>query len=203
MTITLYHCHGARSVRPLWTLEELGLDYQLITLKFPPRVFNKEFKLVNPLGTVPCLVEGDVVMTESAGIAQYLVERHGPTDLAVAPCEPDYGDYLNWLHRSDATLTFPQTLVYRYSVLEPEERRNPQIVADYRRWFLGRLRCVEEALAEREYLCAGRFTIADICVGYALHFANFLGIDEAFTPAIQPWWSRITARPAYQRSKNL
>jgi glutathione S-transferase len=197
MPLTLYHCSGARSVRPLWTLLEMGLPHDLITLQFPPRVFNKEFKEINPLGTVPCLIDGDLNMTESAGICQYLAERYGPTDLAVRADEPDFGVYLNWLHRSDATLTFPQTIYFRYTQLEPEERRLPQAAEDYRVWFLARLRSVESALEGREYLCADRFTIADIAVSYALFFAKRLKIDEAFTPNIQRWYDRVTARPAF------
>ena len=189
-------------MRPLWTLEEMGLDYELVSLQFPPRVFHKDFKQINPLGTVPCMIDGELVMTESAGICQYLVEHHGPTEFAVRPHEADYGAYLNWLHRSDATLTFPQTLVLRYTRLEPQERRNPQVAEDYKKWFLGRVRCVEAATAERDYLCADRFTIADICVGYALHLAGNLGIEEAFTPNIRAWWARLTERPAYQTAKS-
>ncbi|WP_425409425.1 glutathione S-transferase family protein [Hyphococcus sp.] len=194
----LYHCQGARSLRCVWALEEMGLDYELVTLQFPPRVFDKSYKTVNPLGTVPCLIDGDVKMTESAGICEYFGVKYGPTPLAVTPDEPEYGAYLNWLHRSDATLTFPQTLVFRYSALEPEERRQPQIVEDYRKWFLGRWRAVEEALETRDYLCADRFTMADICVGYALNFANTLGIEEAMTPNVEKWWERLTAREGYK-----
>ena len=198
MTIQLYHCTRARSMRPLWTLLEMGLDHELITMPFPPRVTTKSYLAINPLGTIPALVDGPVLMTESAGICQYLVDRYGPTDLAVRPDEADYGSWLNWLHRSDATLTFPQTLVLRYTRLEPEERRNPQVATDYRRWFAARMRCVEEATANRRYLCADRFTIADICVGYALVLAQSLGIDEVFTPNTQRWWDTITERPAYK-----
>ncbi len=56
---------------------------------------------------------------------------------------PAFGAFLNWMYFSDATLTFPQTLVLRYSQLEPEERRNPQVAGDYAKWFLVRLRAVE------------------------------------------------------------
>lgn len=203
MTMTLYHCTRARSMRPLWTLLEMGLDHELVTLPFPPRVLQKSYLQINPLGTVPCLVDGEVVMTESAAICQYLVERYGPSDLAVRPDEPDYGAYLNWLHRSDATLTFPQTLVLRYTRLEPEERRNPQVAADYRKWFLARMRCVEEATATRTYLCANRFTIADIAITYAIVLAQSLDIQEVFTPNVKRYWDGITQRPAFQRAFDL
>ena len=195
----LYHCTRARSMRPLWTLEEMGLDYEIEVMPFPPRYLHKEYLAVNPLGTVPAFVDGDVVMTESAGICQYLVDKYGPTELAVGTDEPDYGAYLNWLHRSDATLTFPQTLVLRYTRLEPEEKRNPQVAGDYRKWFLHRWRSVERALEDREYLCSGRFTIADICIVYCVVLANSLDIDEVFTPNVKRYWDLVTQRPAYQK----
>lgn len=196
----LYHCANARSMRVVWALEEMALDYELVSLQFPPRVFHKDYKEVNPLGTVPFFIDGETTMTESAGVCEYLGVKYGPTPLAVTPAEKEYGAYLNWLHRSDATLTFPQTLVFRYSLLEPEERRQPQVVEDYRVWFLGRWRSVEAGLKGRDYLCADRFTMADICVGYALHFAKSLGIEEAFTPTVTKWWTRITEREGYKKA---
>jgi glutathione S-transferase len=200
MGIKLYHCKGARSMRPVWTLEEMGIPYEIETMKFPPRLFREGYLDINPLGTVPCLTDGALTMTESAGICQYLVDRYGPTELGLAPRDADYGSYLNWLHRSDATLTFPQTIVLRYTQLEPEERRLKQAANDYTQWFFARLRSVEAALADRDYLCAGRFTIADICVGYALYLATTLGLREGFKPNTEAYYRRLTARPAFERT---
>jgi len=187
-------------MRPLWTAEEMGLDIELISMEFPPRATFEGYKTINSLGTVPTMIDGAVTMTESAGISDYFAQRYGPTELAVTTDEPAYGEYLNWLHRSDATLTFPQTLVLRYTRLEPEERRVAQVANDYKQWFLARMRCVEEATAATEYLCADRFTNADICVGYAVHLALSLDIHEVLRPNTQRWWEQISARPAYQRA---
>jgi glutathione S-transferase len=198
--ITLYHCAAARSFRPLWMLEELGLPYDLKMLPFPPRVFAKEYLGLNPLGTIPLLLDGDTRMTESAAIAQYLVTRYGPTPLAVDVDEPDFGAYLNWLHFGEATLTFPQTLVLRYTRLEPEERRNSQVAADYTKWFFGRLRGVEAAVAASDTLCAGRFTAADISVGYALLLAQRIGLSAEFGPAVAAYWHRLQARDGFRRA---
>lgn len=203
MRLKLYHCKGARSVRPLWTLEEMGIPYELESMRFPPRAFREGYLNINPLGTVPTLVDGDVTMTESAGICQYLVDRYGPTDLGLAPAEKDYGAYLNWLHRSDATLTFPQTIVLRYTQFEPEERRLKQAADDYTQWFFARLRSVEQATADREYLCAGRFTIADIAVGYALYLAETLGLRGGFKPNTEAYYRRLRQRPAFERALDL
>lgn len=199
MTLTLYHCRDARSLRPLWTLEEMGLDYELVTLGFPPRFKHPEYLEINPLGTVPTLIDGDVHMTESVGICQYLAQCYGPTPLAVRPDEADYADWLNWLYRSDATLTFPLTLVLRYGRYEPPERRVPQVADDYTQWYLSRLRSVERGLQGREFLCAGRFTLADICVGFAVYLGRILELDYKFGPATVDWLARITARPAFGR----
>ena len=198
--IRLWHCTDARSFRPLWALEELGLAYELVVMPFPPRYRAKEFMAVNPLGTIPALQDGETFMTESCAIVQYLVTRYGPSPLAVDADDPAYGAWLNWLHFGDATLTFPQTLVLRYRQFEPGKA---EVVADdYAKWFLARLRAVDRALADgAEWLCAGRFTAADISVGYALLLARQLKLDAKFSPAIQAYWARLADRPGFKAAK--
>lgn len=195
--IELYHCVNARSFRALWALEELGLPYHLHILPFPPRINQPEYLAQNPLGTIPLLLDGDVRMTESAAILQYLATRYGPSPLAVGPEEPDYGLWLDWLHRGEATLTFPLTIVLRYTQLEPEERRLQQAADDYAQWFLSRLRHLTRALGDREWLCAGRFTMADISVGYALLFGRTLNLEHKLSPEIAAYWTRLSSRPAF------
>jgi len=198
--ITLYHCQNARSFRPLWTLEELGLPYNLVVMPFPPRAHVKSYLGINPLGTIPFMVDGDTRMSESAAMCQYLVGRHGPTPMDVAPHEADYGAYLNYLHFGEATLTFPQTIPLRYRFLEPAERRLPQAAEDYTIFFHGRLKKLEPLLSAHDYLCADRFTAADVSVGYALMLAERLGLDDGFTPAVRAYWDRLRAREAFARA---
>lgn len=198
----LYHCRDSRSLRALWTLEETGLPCAVEEVRFPPRVFQKEYLAINPLGTVPCLVDGDIRLTESVAICHYLVERYHRHDLGLRPEDPGYGAYLNWLYHSDATLTFPLTVALRYRHLEAPERRLAQAVDDYRDFFLGRLRLLEERVAEHEYLCDGRFTIADICVGYALYLGSLPLLDfaDSYSPPVRAYLERLMARPAFQRA---
>ena len=199
--ITLYHCRDARSFRPLWTLEELEIPYDLRLLPFPPRFHAREYLQENPLGTIPLLVDGATRMTESAAMIEYLSMRHGDGALSVRPEEADYGAYLNGLLFGEATLTFPQTLVLRYGRLEPEERRQPQVAADYARWFLARLAGLEAILRERPFYAADRFTGADISVAYALLLARALGLDRDFPPAVVAYWERMSSRPGFQRAQ--
>ncbi len=199
--ITLYHCVDARSFRALWALEEVGVPYELKMLPFPPRYLAREYLEVNPLGTIPFLIDGETRMTESAAICQYLAERYAGPPLAVRPDEPGYGAYLNALHCGEATLTFPQTLVLRYGQFEPPERRQPQVVEDYARWTLGRLAGFQTLMAGADYAAAGRFTVADISIGYALMLLKFIGrFDEAPEP-LKGYYDRLRERPAFRRAK--
>ena len=201
----LYHSVDTRSLRPLWALEEMGLPYELEVLPFPPRVLKKDFLALNPLGTIPYLIDGDIRMTESSGICHYLVERYGKHQFGLRPEHPEYGSYINWLFQSDATLTFPQTVALRYGLMEPPERRLPQAVEDYKKWYLARLRLLSAHLLTRDYLCDGRFTIADICVGYALFLGTTAGLDlgAQYAPQVQRYLARLLSRPALLRARAL
>ena len=198
--IQLFHCRDARSFRALWALEELELPYTLELMRFPPRVFVEGYRDVNPLGTVPALIVDGQLMTESSAIPHYLATRFGPSPLAVAPDEPGYAAYLNFLHMGEATLTFPQTIHLRYTMLEPHERRVPQAAEDYAQWFGSRLRNAETML-DGDYAAAGRFTMADISVGYAVMLAQSIGLEAQVTPGMAAYFDRLSQRPAFQRAK--
>jgi glutathione S-transferase len=178
----------------------MRLPYELKMLPFPPREQSPDYLAINPLGTVPTFLDGAMRMTESSAICQYLVTRYGPSPLAVDTSEPDFGPYLNWLYFGEATLTFPQTIVLRYSVLEPEARRSAQVAADYSRWFLSRLRGVDAVVSKQSTLCAGRFTVADISVGFALLLAEFVGLDTKFSPAVAAYWQSLKERDGFRRA---
>ncbi len=200
--ITLYHCADARSFRPLWALEEIGLPYELKLLPFPPRFLQREYLEINPLGTIPLLIDGETRMTESAAICQYLGDRYGAPPLIVTRDEPAYGAYLNALHFGEATLTFPQTIVLRYGALEPAERRLPQAVADYSRWAIARMRAFETLMDGADYAVAGRFTMADISIGYAIMLARTIGLGAQIPEGLQRYFERLAARPAFTRAKH-
>ena len=111
-----------------------------------------------------------------------------------------YGGYLNWLYHSDATLTFPQTIVLRYTRLEPDERKK-LVADDYRKWYLSRLRLVNARVEVHEFLCAGRFTIADIAIAYALFLGESLDIAPDYKPQTLDYLERMKAREGFQKAQ--
>ena len=198
--IKLYHCADARSFRVLWALEELGLPYELTVMPFPPRFRVEGYKDLNPLGTVPaCFIDG-VLMTESASIPHVLATKFGPSALAVAADDPAYPAYMNFLFMGEATLTFPQTIHLRYTRLEPPERRIPQAAEDYALWFGARLRHAEPLLGEH-FACAGRFTMADISLGYAVMLALSIGLEAQVTPGMLAYFERLSQRGGFEHAK--
>lgn len=195
----LYHCADARSLRCLWAVEEAGIDVDLRVLPFPPRAFAPDYRPVNPLMTVPGWVEDGRLMTESAAICERIAEG---TSLEVRRDEGDYWDYRNWLHRSDATLTFPLAIMLRYTRVEVPERRLAQAVDDYKAFFGGRAKSIEAALGDgREWLVAERFTIADIVIGYAAFLATTLKADDVLGEKTKEWLARCMARDAFVRAR--
>jgi glutathione S-transferase len=179
----------------------MGIVYQLNVMPFPPRFTQKEYLETNPLGTIPFFEDGMCRMTESSAICQYLVDVYDKPEFGIEVGDPDYGHYLNFLHQSDSTLTFPLAIALRYQYLEPDDRKLPQVANGYIRWFSARLRWLEHHLSSgRLYLCDDRFTVADIAVGYALHFATIIGLNTRLNCDVSAYLSRLTSRSAFKRA---
>ncbi|MDB5970158.1 MAG: gst [Hydrocarboniphaga sp.] len=199
--IELYHCQDARSFRCLWMLEEIQQPYTLKPLQYPPKLTAPEYLKINPAGTVPLLLDEDAVMFESSAILQYLAVRYAPDQLAVSSADAAYAGWLNWLHFGEATLTVPLGTMFRYAYTEPEARRQPAVVADQRAVHLDRLQLVAKALQGHDYLCADRFTAADISVGYALLLGRTLGLHGEYPDTVLDYWKRLQERPAFKAAK--
>ena len=95
--ITLYHHPFSRAAGTLWALEEVGQPYELAFVdimkggqKAP------EILAINPMGKLPTLTDGDVVVAEAAAIALYLADRYSSGTLAPALDDPRRGSYLRW-----------------------------------------------------------------------------------------------------------
>mgnify|MGYP002654737450 CR=1 FL=1 len=195
----LYTCAHSRGLRATWAAEEAGVDIDLNILPFPPRYLAPEYMTLNPLGTVPLLIDGETQLTESCAIAHYLATRVGFTELAIAPGEPDYGAYLDYTYHADATITFPQTVYMRFCLFEKDKGLQEAGHA-YAKWFHKRLVKVEQRLETRQFLCGDRFTVADICVGYALILAQSVGLDDGVPDSLKAYRANLTARAGYQRA---
>ena len=197
----LYHSVDTRSLRCVWLLEELGMSYDLDVVPFPPRVKAPEFLAVNPLGTLPYLVDGDTKMSESVAILEYLLNRYDGGELRLTPDESDHGSWLNWMHFGEASLANIQATILRYTLFLPKPQRLPVVGEDLSVFLQERLKVLDAGLQGKTYLCGERFTAADISVGYALLLSSLFGYQKYFTPAITVYFDRLQSRSAYQAAR--
>ena len=193
----IYHAARTRSVRVIWMLEEMGLGYEVVKTAFPPT--DPVFLAANPTRTLPLFLDGEVRLTESIAILQYLAERHGPTALSVKGNETGFADYLQFLEVGEATLATPLTATVRTRFMAPDDQKANWTVENCKAVYLDRLQLVRDQLKAHAFMAADRFTAADISVGYAIGFGEGLRL-EGIDPAVLDYWRRLQARPADQRA---
>lgn len=196
--LTLVHVPLSRSLRVRWLLEELGLPHRLETRSFAD-LKRPEHLALHPLGKVPVLRDGELVLFESGAILQQLLERYGAGRLEPKPGTAERSLYWQWFHYAEASVTPPLGLVVRHTMLLPEAERIPA-VADWARAQAARvLAPVERALAGRSWLLPD-FSAADVMMGYSVKLASLLRLLGAATPNLSAYLARCEARPAWQRA---
>ena len=196
---TVYHAQNTRSLRVLWVLEELGVKAEIRSLPFPPSKLQPDYLAVNPTGTVPTLVDGSVRLTESMAICEYLAAKYD-SSLLVGAGDPARTDFVQWLWYGESTLMTP---LARRATVTRVGRTGPDIdaVLDDARANTGlRLTALERRLEGRDFLVAGRLTLADISAGYPLHLVGLFGLDDLLGPRSAAYRERLRSRPAYQRA---
>ena len=198
----VYHGKRTRSFRVVWMLEELGLDYEVVPMPFPS-TGNEELAKVNPLTTVPTLVDGEVVMTESVAMLEYIGRRYGPTPLAPPPSDPSYGDYLNYLHYGEASLVAPFSQIMFTRWMAPDDQKENWTAQHLASYFIRRAAHLETVLEGRPYLAGDAFTAADISCGYGLRLAGLAGLTKQYGPVLKAYIATLAERPAYKRASNV
>jgi glutathione S-transferase len=199
--IKLHHLNQSRSKRIIWALEELEVPYEVISYQrdtqsmFAP----PELKKVHPLGKSPVIEDDGRVIAESGAIVEYLAESYGNGKLAIPPGAPMRSEYLHWLHFAEGSAMFP--LLLRLFVRF--EGKPTQILGPYADQQLAAvLGYMNSSLTERPYLAGEQFSAADILNSYILEMAA-PGDGLRPFPNLQPYLTRITARPAAQKAEQL
>ena len=163
----LYFAPSTRAERTAWLLNELGLDYELVRYKLGDKAMRSpDYLAVNPNGRVPVLDDGNVRITESTAIAQYLVARYGAGRLTPPIDSLEFPVYLQWLHYAEGMLMAPIGNYVVETILLPPDRRSEAHAKRALKLLGNLLKAVDTHLADRDYL-AGEFTAADTVTGHA------------------------------------
>lgn len=195
----LYFASNTRAERIAWLLNELGLDYDIERYKLGDKAMRSpEFLAVSPNGRVPVLDDGNVRISESTAIAQYLLARYGDGRLAPATDSAEFPAYLQWMHYAEGMLMGPIGNYVVEAILLPPDRRS-EVHAKRSLKLLGNLlKAVDAQLADRDYL-AGEFTAADCLTGHACIISQGIGVDLSEMPNLVAYIGRLKARPALEK----
>jgi glutathione S-transferase len=192
--IKLYEFPPTRSIRPRWMLQELGIEFESVTVNLAQGDHQTaEFLKINPAAKLPALVDGDYVLTESAAIVLYLAERSQnkfmPKDLK------QRGDVYRWLFFTVTELEQPLWRIARNtSDLYPEHERQPLDVKIAKREFKQMVAVLEEHMQGRKYVVSDDVTVCDFVLAYTLDWGNEVGLLDA-CPQLRAYLERMYQRP--------
>lgn len=201
--LKLHFAPNSRAGRIVWLLEELQLPYELNKIAFhPSELKSDEHRARHPLGRVPVLEDGDVMLFESGAIVEYVIERHKNGGLKPPADAPEFPHYLQWFHYCEGMAMPPINTIVVHTLLLPPDRRDEVVLGQAKRLLTKSLAPVNDALAGRDYLI-GSFSAADIMLGHACFMSNRLGCIPDEMSALKSYVDRIAARPAFQTAINM
>ena len=196
--IRLHHCHQTRSMRSLWLLHELGVEFDLVVHGFDKSLRSKEYLALNPSGRVPALELDGEVIWETGAIAQVLCERFPNAGLGRAAGDAERADWLIWLHFAETLSQHGAALTQQHIALYEDAMRSP-IVMKLEAARLGKCyAALEERLAGRDYLLSA-FSAADIGVAQAIYMTRHFAKIEPFEQ-VAAWYARCTDRDGFRAS---
>ena len=200
--LIVHHLRRSQSERIVWLCEELGCTYELrcydrnkTDMLAPP-----EYKALHPMGIAPVITDGDLVLGESGAIVEYILAKYGPGALARGPADPEFADYLYWLHFANGTL---HPTIGRNMMLHRLDVPADKPLAAATRARLGLvLAQVEARCAQSPYLAGDALSAADIMSVFSLTtMRSFVPLDLGPYPQIRAYLQqRIGVRDAYRRA---
>ena len=190
----LYGFPPTRSIRVLWTLRELGVDFEFVNVNLTAGENRRpEFLALNPAGKLPVLVDGDFVLTESVAIVLYLADKYADKGLLPSELEPR-AQVHHWLLFTATELEQPLWRIARHTALYPKDKRLPGEISLARQDFEDMAGVMEERMRGRQFLVGDSVTVADFVAAYTLDWANEVHLLGAL-PELRGYMERMYARP--------
>ena len=189
----LYGFGPTRSLRALWGLRELGVEFEFIPVNLQAGEHKRpEFLAINPAGKVPVLIDGDLVLPESAAIVLYLAEKYPEKGLMPTRLEQRAQVY-RWVLFAVTELEQPLWRITKHSFLYPEEKRIAKDIDLAREDFTAMAAVLERHMAGRQYIVGDRISAADCVTAYLMDWANEQQLLDSF-PNLKAYLQRMYKR---------
>jgi glutathione S-transferase len=194
LKMKLYEFAPTRSIRARWTLQELGVDFEPITVDLVAGEHRRpEFLRINPAGRVPVLVDGELVLTESVAIVMYLAEKY--PDRGFLPTDPvERAEVNRWLLFTATELEQPLWRISRHTAIYPERDRLPADVTLAGKEFRAMAEIVERHMQQRQFVVGNTVTVADFVLAYTLDWGNEVKLLD-HCPKLLAYMEGMYARP--------
>jgi glutathione S-transferase len=194
----LFHSQFSRSGRVRWMLEEIGEPYEMVRVAFSTGAHKQPgYLAINPNGSVPALVDGDLNLIESSAIIMYLADKYPNKQLAPPLGSKARAEYYRWMVYVPATLDPVLEAITMHGRMLPEGKRVAAIANEAKHKWESLVPILESALAKREYIVGDTFTAADVVLGSLAGWVGFLGMLDG-TPNLAEYNARLSERPAHQ-----
>ncbi|MGA3310458.1 MAG: glutathione S-transferase family protein [Xanthobacteraceae bacterium] len=180
-----------------WMLEEIGHPYRTEVLDYGTTMKAPAYLAINPMGKVPALRHGGIVVTETAAICAFLADAFPQAGLAPPAGDRLRGPYYRWLFFAAGPVEAAVSNK-AFGFVVPPEREGTVGYGSFERV----MKVLEEAVSRADYLVGDGFTAADVYVGTQIGFGLMFGTIEK-RPAFERYWQRIKARPAYARAREI
>ncbi|HEY2529033.1 MAG TPA: glutathione S-transferase family protein [Xanthobacteraceae bacterium] len=191
----LYGFGPTRSLRALWGLKELDVDFEFVPVDMLRGEHkHPDFLRINPTGKVPVLVDGDVVIPESAAIVLYLADKYREKGLMPDDLKARAQVY-RWALFAVTELEQPLWRITRHTSIYPEERRLPADIALAKEEFLSMAAVLDAHLDGRRFIVGDNITVADCVTVYLIDLADELKLIGDF-PRLCAYLERMYARPS-------
>ncbi|MDB5809838.1 MAG: Glutathione S-transferase [Betaproteobacteria bacterium] len=202
---------SGRTQKVLWTLSEIGLDFDFIMASGemgpgghvskgnqPYGLVNTvEYRAKNPNGRVPTIDDDGFVLWESNSIVRYLAMQYAP-DLLYGNGIKTFASASRWVDWENNELLPPQHNMAMHLIRLPEDQRDPEILAAACEKFDRAMKIADDQLGRTPYIAGDRFTYGDIPLGVRVHRWHVLGLAKQTPPNIARWYEAIKARPGFQ-----
>ena len=196
--LTLYGAPPTRALRVIWLLNELGLKYEMRPVDIlAGETKSEEFRNLNPAAKVPVLVDGDIVLTESAAIQLFLAEKH-PESRLIPDSVDARAQMYQWIFFLVTEIEQPLWRIARHTVLYPEEQRLPKDIDLARQEGKTMVAVLECHMIDRQFIVGDRLSVADFNAAYTLDWANeenMLADAPRLKEYVKTMYSRPTAPP--------
>lgn len=193
--LTFYTNPMSRGQIARWMLEEVGQPYEQVILDYGTTMKAPDYLAINPMGKVPAIKHGDVVVTEGAAICAYLADAF--PEAGLAPDTAHRGDYYRWLFFAAGPVE--QAVTNRALGFEvPQDRERMAGYGSFKAVMDG----MEVALKGKTYIAGDRFTAADVYFGSQIGWGLTFGSIEK-RPVFEDYWAGLAERPAYLRGKAI